>query len=160
MKTFPIWASLLAASYLTTSPGAFGQAPGDLSIDVSQCVELESEVERLACYDRLATSARTDRAEDGDGKKSVRAPTVPQRLAERAPEGPAEITSTITALEEYLPNAYQVTLANGQIWRQIESKRYPLRVGYTVRVYPSRWADSYRLSAEELNGFIRIEPVQ
>jgi hypothetical protein len=123
----------------------------------------------LPVNDELADGAtRSDRplAVDGPANggqevdESFDPPTVLQSPAEHTSDRPGEFVSTITALEQYRPNAYELTLANGQTWRQVEAKRYPLRIGYTVRVYPSKWADSYRLSAEELHGFIRIKRVE
>jgi hypothetical protein len=52
-----------------------------------------------------------------------------------------------------------VTLDNGQIWRQTVASRYPLQVGHQVRIYRGA-IGGYRLSVEELRGFIRVERVQ
>jgi hypothetical protein len=57
-------------------------------------------------------------------------------------------------------NDYRITLENGQIWRQTQARRYALRTGYHVRVYPSPWGESFRLAAEELNGFIQVQRIQ
>jgi hypothetical protein len=150
------------------------QGADSLTIDIGQCVVLESERERLECYERLANAAIE--AEPGAEGRSA-APPVVDSAAEPAarpvPAQPAasagsaaaaseaaedeEIHSRVTAVEEYLPNRYRVTLENGQVWRQMQAKRYLLRPGHQVRIYPSRWGESYRLSAEELNGFIQVE---
>jgi hypothetical protein len=53
-----------------------------------------------------------------------------------------------------------ITLDNGQVWRQMQPKRYPLQPGYDVRIYSSRWGNSYRLSSPILNGFIQVERVR
>jgi len=71
-----------------------------------------------------------------------------------------EFHSTISKLREYIPGRYLITLENGQVWRQMVAKRYRLRVGHNVRIYPSRWGKSFRLSAEELKGFIQVERVR
>ena len=39
-------------------------------------------------------------------------------------------------------------------------QRYPLRVGARVRIYSTGWGEAYRLSAEEVNGFIQVERVR
>ena len=72
-------------------------------------------------------------------------------------EEAGEITGTIAALKEILPNEYLITLENGQIWRQTGSKRYPLQVGHHVRIYPTHWGNSFRLTAEKSKGFIQVE---
>jgi hypothetical protein len=71
-----------------------------------------------------------------------------------------ELHSTISKLREYVPGRYLITLENGQVWRQMVAERYRLRVGHNVRIYPSRWGKSFRLSAEELKGFIQVERVR
>ncbi len=70
-----------------------------------------------------------------------------------------ELHSTISELKEVVPGRYLITLENGQVWRQMVGERYPLRVGNNVRIYPTRWGKSFRLSAEGLKGFIQVERV-
>jgi len=71
-----------------------------------------------------------------------------------------ELHSTISKLREYVPGRYLITLENGQVWRQVVAERYRLEVGDKVRIYPSRWGKSFRLSAEGLKGFIQVERVR
>jgi len=71
-----------------------------------------------------------------------------------------ELHSTISKLREYVPGRYLITLENGQVWRQMVGERYRLEVGDKVRIYPSRWGESFRLSAEGLKGFIQVERVR
>ena len=71
-----------------------------------------------------------------------------------------ELHSTISKLREYIPGRYLITLENGQVWRQMVAERYRLRKGHNVRIYPTRWGESFRLSAEGLKGFIQVERVR
>ncbi|HEX6996245.1 MAG TPA: hypothetical protein VF339_19100 [Gammaproteobacteria bacterium] len=71
-----------------------------------------------------------------------------------------ELFGTVASVQETVPNSYIVTLENGQVWRQVRPKFYPLRPGHRVRIYPTNWGDSYRMSAEELNGFIQVERIR
>ena len=88
----------------------------------------------------------------------------PERRAERrrteAQEEPAEVVSVVRELREVVPNAYLVTLENGQVWRQTEPKQYPLRPGLKVRIYGTRWGSASRLTAEELKSYIQVERVR
>lgn len=70
-----------------------------------------------------------------------------------------ELVDTIAAIEPRGPSLVLVTLTSGQQWQQMISKRYPLAVGDEVRIYPTRWGDSYRLSSERTGGFIQVERV-
>ena len=71
-----------------------------------------------------------------------------------------ELRSTITALRETVPNSYLITLENNQVWRQMRPERYRIQVGHDVRIYPSPFGSSFRLSADELRGFIQVERVE
>ena len=71
-----------------------------------------------------------------------------------------ELHSTVSKLKEMIPGRYLITLENGQVWQQTVGKRYQLRVGHNVRIYPTRWGDSFRLSAEGLKGYIQVDRVR
>jgi hypothetical protein len=71
-----------------------------------------------------------------------------------------QFVSNVTAVREIQPGRLEITLANGQVWRQTSSDRYPLAVGHEVRVYPTRFGDYFRLSASELRSFVQVERVR
>jgi hypothetical protein len=82
-----------------------------------------------------------------------------QRKATRDESPEAEdpgFISSITQLRETVPNAWLVALDNGEVWEQIDPKPYRLREGMQVRIYASAWGSSHRLTAPDLNGFIRV----
>jgi hypothetical protein len=70
--------------------------------------------------------------------------------------GADESIGTIVALRETTPDKYLITLDNGQVWRQVATKRYRLQTGMDVRIYPG-WGNSLRLTAVDANGFIQVE---
>jgi hypothetical protein len=179
-----------------------------LTIEVSRCVDIQSAIERLTCYDELAYQARQANSEleaadlrepeSGSGsdtpvgiieQESVAAATVIQStpVVEQVPltdqtvnkagrvteeyfgfppekwdheEDLVELHSTISKLNEIVLGRYLITLENGQVWRQMVGKHYRLRVGHNVRIYPTRWGESYRLSAEGVKGYIQVERVR
>lgn len=71
-----------------------------------------------------------------------------------------EIVAKVTALREIVPDAYLITLDNGQIWRQHFEKSYLLRVGSEVRLRPSNWGPSYRLTDPTVGNFIVVRRVR
>ncbi len=71
-----------------------------------------------------------------------------------------EMTATIASVREVAPNRHLITLENGQVWRQMQPERYRLRPGQHARIYSTRWGASYRLTVEELRGFIQVQRVQ
>jgi hypothetical protein len=85
-------------------------------------------------------------ADNGDGAKRKSDPA------------PAEIVATVTELRQTVPNAYVITLDNGQVWRQAHPMPYPLRTGLVVRVRQTTFG--YRLTAPELRGQINVERVR
>ena len=68
-----------------------------------------------------------------------------------------EIVGTVAALSTTVPNAWLITLDNGQVWRQTFPEQYPLRPGQKVTLRPSRWGGKFRLTADGSNGFIQVE---
>jgi len=86
---------------------------------------------------------------------------VSRRQQERAERlANPEIFATVAELRETVPNSYLITLDNGQVWRQTVPMAYGLREGAEVHLYPSRWGDSYRLTDEDLRGYIQVERVR
>jgi hypothetical protein len=66
----------------------------------------------------------------------------------------------VTEVREIQPGRVEVTLANGQVWRQTFSERYNLLVGQEVRVYPSGFGQNFRLSSKASRGFIQVERIR
>lgn len=152
-----------------------------VTVDVAPCTHLESAEARLACFgarvdavleQRGLTEERKDRAARRNDERSSRQEQRAERRAERGSNadprladaveesGEAEYTGTIVAIRERLPNAYVITLDNGQIWQQTEPKQYPLRPGAEVRLYPTRWGTYYRLHELGSGSHIQVRKVQ
>lgn len=81
------------------------------------------------------------------------------RVAENA-AGDKELHDTITSVEALRPNQWRIVLASGQVWFQVHPKRFNLRAGYPVRIYPSNWGENYRLDSDKLNGFIQVQRLE
>jgi hypothetical protein len=83
-----------------------------------------------------------------------------ERPEEPEAEAPPEVRARVTELRETVPNAFLITLDNGQVWRQTRAEPYKtLRVGQEVRIYFSRWR-SYRLDSPQMSGFLQVERVR
>src|SRR5690606_8156792 len=94
-----------------------------------------------------ATAARQD--VESFGKK---AETSTVRVIEGT-DGKTELVDTIADLEERRQNLWLITTASGQQWMQMEGKRYQMRKGDEIRIYPSRWGTAYRLTVPRLSSF-------
>ena len=140
-------------------PGpALAQESSNLTVDVADCVKLERPEERLACFERQVAEAEQARRPAGRAESPAELPIAAERR--REPRASQEFAATIVDLRESIPDNYLITLENGQVRRQMRPKRYPLQPGYEVRIYSSRWGNSYRLSSPILNGFVQVERVR
>ena len=143
-------AAALAGAAVVQAAAAQGPAEA-VSVDVSECVKLTTPEERLACFEKQVEVSKTN-------------PPPPSSSASDAGRGEpeeeaADIQARVAELRETVPNAYLITLDNGQVWRQTVPKYYPIQAGHPVRIYYSRWR-SYRLTNETLKGFIQVERVR
>lgn len=170
-----------------------------LLIDAGPCLNFETSVERLVCFEEQAKAAA--QAREGAASTATvnslpvlkiqrtvpaAAPAqMPAPAAAEAAPAPAtavadpqaafglptqteseqkeqrnELHSTIASFRELQPNQYVITLENGQVWKQMHSQRYALENGMPVHIYPTRWGSAFRLSADELGGFIQVERVK
>lgn len=75
-------------------------------------------------------------------------------------EGQEELIDVVTELTMAKPNMWLIRLASGQVWRQTHTRRYNLRKGDEVRIYPTQWGENYRLETERLSGFIQMVRVE
>jgi len=160
-------AGVVAGSWLARA--ALGQDPGSVTIEVGECIELATPEQRLACFEAQVEAARQDpkpaaAARAPEPAAASTAVAVGAATAEQAGSGsrrdepetpPLEIFAKVTELRETVPNAYLITLDNGQVWRQTRPLSYPLRPGSEVRIYETRWGT--RLTNPEARGFIQVE---
>jgi hypothetical protein len=83
----------------------------------------------------------------------------------RTPRGTADggngkITAAISALRQTVPNAWLITLDNGQVWRQDYPEPYPLKVGQRVEIGRAGRLSGVRLTAAGARGSIQVEQVR
>jgi hypothetical protein len=112
----------------------------------------------------VGRAAAAPAAEETPGRRESRLlpntePAATQPARDSGAES-GEFFCTIVDMRERLPNAYVIRLDNGQIWEQTEPKRYPLRPGLEVRIYPTRWGSRYRLTGIETGGNIQVRRVE
>lgn len=156
------------------APGAVvGQPPESVIVDVGACVNLRSPGERLDCYE-----AQVERARAQPPAAAAPSPAAPSaspgapaterldrvenvRVANSETSNGADFEAVITALRETVPNAWVITLDNGQIWSQDYAKAYRLNVGQRVQISRHRgFGGGYRLTVVGMNGFIQVERVR
>jgi len=74
-------------------------------------------------------------------------------------EGQRELIDTIASIRQIGQGMSVITLSGGQKWQQMITKRYFLKEGEEVRIYPTIWGNSYRLTSKRLGGFIQVKRV-
>jgi hypothetical protein len=154
----------LAASAAVVGAQSPPTAQSDtVTIDVSECANVPSPEARLACFEAQIETARTA----PPAAAAAPAAAAPPAAASNSPgqgfgqetSDPPDIHAAVAELKETVPNSWLITLDNGQVWRQTVPERYALRVGSPVRIYFSRWR-AYRLTNEQLRGYIQVERVR
>ena len=68
-----------------------------------------------------------------------------------------ELIARVAEIKELNRNRFLITLQNGQVWEQMQTRRFALAEGDEVRIYPSRWGSSYRLSSQSHKGYIQVQ---
>jgi len=71
-----------------------------------------------------------------------------------------ELIDTVAKIEEFMRSRWTITLESGQVWRQVQARRYNLKKGDSVRIYPTMWGSSYRMTAERLSGYIQVQRIE
>lgn len=160
-KKLPMVLPVLLASTLVQ-----GQEDG-----YSGCRGIEEPLDRLACYDRLDTgSAQRPAARDPGPAPSASLPSPgqgavedfgrPAPRVEEGGQGRQELVDTVAAIRRITPRRHEVTLASGQVWRQVEDEFYNLSEGAQVRISPTGWGVNFRLSQEGLSGHILVQRIR
>jgi hypothetical protein len=159
-------AAAVLAGTAAIQPAGTQEPAEPVSVDVSECVKLTTPEERLACFESRVQAARssptapaatppasTTAPADGGSRDARRDDSSGEQVR------PPDVRAAVAGLRETVPNAYLITLDNGEVWRQTVPKTYPLRQGDAVRIYYSRWG-TYRLTNEQLKSFIQVERVR
>ena len=169
-----IFHAALAAA-LVAGGGAAAQIEG-----FKVCASVSDGAKRLACYDaalaaadadaaaRLAEQRRAAEIAAAKAAEEAKARKEQERLAAfgaadakqaGGEEAINEISATIAELKEGL-SGFVVTLDNGQIWRQTESRTLPpVRVGDTVTIRKGV-IGGYRMTFEQQQRTIAVKRVK
>jgi hypothetical protein len=156
------WLAAALAALRTATCGTAAAQPAAIMVDAAPCVEIESALARLDCFDALARGAAKTSNEPRPAvdPQSSDSPA-PAATASSTAASAEELTSEIVGLRELEPGRYEIELENGQLWRQTSSDRYRLQIGQPVRVYRARVGSRFfRLTVPALRGFVQVERVR
>jgi hypothetical protein len=148
----------------------FGSAIYSENSTIEDCIKIEENEKRLACFDLVTKSANkiTEEPEAAKFSKSQRK-TIAQRvkdqvkdfgLTKKEKKEVLEITSKIVRLK--LQNNYNllVVLDNGQTWRSVEKiRRVRLKEGQTVTISEG-FVSGYSLKVVDKKIAIRVKRIK
>jgi hypothetical protein len=163
---------------------AFSPAPllaqDSLATDLHDCAAIMGSVERLACYDQLARRplaapapisllpAKTPQRPVPAPSTSLAADFGADSMPQDVPAPPQRsslesITSPVADFSFDARGRFTITLANGQIWRQLDgdTPNVPLRKGLTRTATISRAALwSYSIHFDNPRGLFKVVRVR
>jgi hypothetical protein len=146
----PLWLALVCVP-------ALAQQAADTTADISRCMDIKESAERIRCYDALADEVRARKPASEEKVQSFG--KEPARVVD-SDEGRKELHDRIEELRTTPTGRWIVTLASGQVWQQSVTGSYNLRKGMDVRIFPTRFGNGYRLSAQGLKGFIQVQRIK
>jgi hypothetical protein len=166
-------------------PAVHAQTETELRTALRECAAITNINIRVACYDALADEQDVAPAaaasppgvqapEQVQVPQQVQSPaaSIPRQAApvaddfglEAEVEPPAaekeSLVDTVSSVTRVEPTKVQVTLANGQVWRQMVGKTFVIRAGDTVRISSTGWGEAYRLAVEGRAAFIQVKRLQ
>ena len=149
--------SLLAAA----SVGPALAADDDLVERIASCTREQDDARRLACFDRAAApkpgAPKVDSAETfgvhGSELARSRGAASPQ-----PEEAPMRIAATVKAIEKRAHGELVVTLDNGQVWAQKETRAYfPLKVGDAVSILAGTLGSHRLIAGDRATAVTRVQ---
>ncbi len=126
----------------------FAGVNSSLLDDLSTCLNISNDNQRLACFDQLANSSVTvlspikmsdeslSKIEQIKLEEAKKIDDFSKEDLKKTEEekGPDSITATISKVKQLIRGEWVVYLENGQKWQQQDSARIKLKVGDSIRL--------------------------
>jgi hypothetical protein len=182
--------AITAVSLALAAPLAAAQTETLIADELVLCMQHEEDSARLACFDRLArraTAALEAGTSLGAPAPAIAASGVTQPQAPaagaRPPESPPtaspeadfglekararEASRQVDSIRSRVPGLFLgwtgdtvFRLENGQVWKQVESGSFGMRLENPEVEISRGWFGGYFLSVEGLNRRVRVERVE
>jgi hypothetical protein len=154
-------------------------AAGARADSLADCRAVTDPAARLACYDALPGAA-LPASPAAAGSTPPSTPPAPAPATAPDPESlfgldatataatlgavvavtpPDRLTATVTAVERTTDGKLLLTLANGQAWRQVDSRAAAVAAGATVQIRRAAFG-SYLLSAGDRSQGVRVRRIR
>lgn len=155
------------------SLNTFANNHSELTKDLSLCMELANDNQRLVCFDKLAKlhasptktlNSQNDVASQqeililAEAKKAKEIADFSKEDLKKTgkDKGPDSITATISKLTKLIRGQWVIYLENGQKWQQQDSNTIKLKVGTNIRLKKGTMGAVY-LYKEGSHRSIRVE---
>jgi hypothetical protein len=129
------------------------------------CAAMESDAERLACFDATHANQSVVIAEQAVEARQEREEIFGFRALddeiERAAAADAAVTATVSEVLQGARRSQVLLFDNGQFWREISGStlRNRVREGW-VGTIGRHWSGAYEIRFEGRSGFLRVERIQ
>jgi len=150
-----------------------GYATTDIEQALNDCKDIEVANKRLNCYDQLANDVANQHAsattplatpqttqiaspESLFGQDKEKARTKLEELA--GYKEAAELQAKVTEVRKNSRGQFIVTLENGQVWHQFDSKRLRIKIGDMITIEKSRLG-SYQLRKSTGSVTLRVRRI-
>ena len=135
-----------------------------------ECRQIKDSEERVLCYDKIVdalssgplstttTDSREQAAKPDAQALFGKGDAETSRIVEEtlAIEKIDQIQATVTGLKRSVDKKFTITLDNGQIWRQIDNQRIPLRNEDKIIIREATLG-SYLMEKQSGSGSIRVK---
>ncbi|QSX40503.1 hypothetical protein [Shewanella cyperi] len=155
----PIWIFAAAAFSM--------QAHAGLEQQLGQCATIQDKLERLICYDKLAADVGKGTV-TAETTKTIPAATatIPAQVAispeasfgarKKAKDEVEKIYLEVAVIDKDKLGSLKIEFTNGQVWKQIEDKKFRLSVGEKVFIEKAALG-SFLLGSDDRNATIRVK---
>ncbi|AAN57177.1 hypothetical protein HRJ35_22105 [Shewanella oneidensis MR-1] len=167
--------TLLTAAIFMVS----AQANAGIEQQLAQCAAMTDKLERLICYDNLASSVQVVSSVPTDSNapsaavataviaQGVAAPTPTAAAsniednfgmeAKRAQEDTIDkLYLDVESIAEDPYGALKITFTNGQVWKQTEGRKYNLKAGEKIFIEKAAFG-SFLMGTENRNAKVRVK---
>lgn len=155
------------------------QANASIEQQLTQCATTADKLDRLICYDKLAESVKADTISTQTiptTVATVAVPTTAAAIVVTAPQAPAakiaddfgmeakrvqentvdKIYLEIQSIAEDAYGDIKVTFTNGQVWKQIDGRKYNVKQGETVYIEKAALG-SFLMGTDDRNAKVRVK---
>lgn len=138
------------------------------TVDLRACSAIKKIAERVSCYDELAEiqasksepTLNANAATTLENNSNLETNQFGLEKKEIKSQSSEELIARVVESKEISPNKRLITLANGQVWRQMLAENFLIRPNDSVRIYKKSSKRYFRLSVEGRSKFIQVQRVK